>query len=104
MLGIVKLWKTCRYRIDVRLVSSKKDFINGHQNQAICHIKVFYNDLVRKIISKVTIKLNKLAYVGMCVLDLNKVLMYEFHYENKYGNKSRLLFTETDSLMFSFCQ
>ena len=36
----------------------------------------------------------------MCVLDLNKVLMYEFHYENKYGNKSRLLFTETDSLMY----
>ena len=36
----------------------------------------------------------------MCVLDLNKVLMQEFHYKNKYGNKSRLLFTETDSLMY----
>ena len=29
--------------------------------------------------------------------------MYEFHYdyvENKYGNNSRLLFTDTDSLMY----
>ena len=34
---------------------------------------------------------------------LSKVLMYEFHYDyikNKYGNNSRLLFTDADSLMY----
>ena len=39
----------------------------------------------------------------MCILELNKVLMYEFHYDyikNKYGNNSRLLFTGKDSLMY----
>ena len=38
----------------------------------------------------------------MCVLELTKVLMYEFHYDyikNKYGNNSRPLCTGTDSLM-----
>ena len=52
---------------------------------------------------KITLKLKKLAYVGMCILDLSKVLMYEFHYDyikNKYGNKLRLLFTDSDSLIF----
>ena len=39
----------------------------------------------------------------MCMLDLSKVLMHEFHYDyikNKYGNSSRLLPTDTDSLMY----
>ena len=40
----------------------------------------------------------------MCTLELSKVLMYEFHYDyinNKYGNSSRLLFADTDSLMYA---
>ena len=52
--------------------------------------------------SKVTLTLNQPADVGIFILDLNKVLMYEFHYnyvKNKYGNNSRLLFTDSDSLM-----
>ena len=39
----------------------------------------------------------------MCELGLSKMLMYEFHFDcikNKYGNNSRLLFTDTDSLMY----
>ena len=39
----------------------------------------------------------------MCILELSKVSIYEFHYDcikNKYGNNSRLLFTDTNSLMY----
>ena len=39
----------------------------------------------------------------MCILELTKVLIYELHYDyikNKYGNKSRLLFRDTHSLMY----
>ena len=47
--------------------------------------------------------LNKPAYIGMCILNLRKVLMYEFHYnyiKDNYANSSRLLFTDTDSLIY----
>ena len=46
--------------------------------------------------------LKKPAYVWMYILDLSKVLMYKSHNDyikNKYSNNSRLLFTDTDSLM-----
>ena len=65
--------------------------------------KIFGNDSVAMRKNKVTLTLNKPAYIVMCMLELSKVFMYEFHCEyikNKYGNKSRLLFTDTDSLMY----
>ena len=65
--------------------------------------KIFGNYLVTIRKNKVTLTINKRAYIGMCILELSKVLMYEFHYDyikNKYGNNSRLLFTDSDSLTY----
>ena len=39
----------------------------------------------------------------MCILDLSKVLKYEFRYdyiENRYNKNSGLLFNDTESLMY----
>ena len=63
---------------------------------------IFDNDLVAIRKSKITLTPHKPAYIGMCILELSKVLIYEFHYDyikNTYGNNSRL-FIETKSLVY----
>ena len=98
-----KIAKNLRNRINVKRVSNEKYYLKWTSKPSYMSQKVFDNDLVAIRKSNITSTLNEPAYVGMCILDLSKVLMYKFHYDyikNKYGNKSRLLFTDTDSLMY----
>ena len=61
--------------------------------------KIFGCNLVVIGKPKVSLKLNKSANIGMYILKLCKTLTYKFHYDY-YDNKSKLLFTDTDSLMY----
>ena len=98
-----KTMENLRKRINLRLVGSEKVYLKWTSKPSYMSQKIFHNDLVAVRKSKVTLTLNKPAYVGMCILDFSKALMYELHYDyvkNKYGNNSRLLFTDSDSLMY----
>ena len=64
---------------------------------------IFDENLIAVHMKKTKLVYNKPIYLGMCVLDLSKTLMYEFHYnyvKKKYGDRAKLLFTDTDSLAY----
>ena len=97
-----KTMKSLRNRIDLELGNNEKDYLKSTSKPSHMLHKIF-DSLVAICKNKLALKLNKLAYTGMCMLELSKVLIYEFHYDyvkNKYDNGSKLLFTDTDSSMY----
>ena len=92
-----------RKRVDVRLVTDEKKLLKMVAKPTYVSSKIFNENLVAVHKIKETLTLNRPAYVGMCILDLSKTLMYDFHYnyiKQKYGSKAKLLFTDTDSLTY----
>ena len=98
-----KTMENIRKRVDVRLVTDEKKLLKLTSKPTYVSSKIFNENLVAVHKIKETLTLNRPAYVGMCILDLSKTLMYDFHYnyiKNKYGKKAKLLFTDTDSLTY----
>ena len=92
-----------RKRVDVRLVTDEKKLDKLTSKPTYVSSKIFNENLMAVQKVKETLTLNRPAYVGMCILDLSKMLIYNFHYnyiKKKYGNRARLLFTDTDSLTY----
>ena len=53
---------------------------------------------------KVEVKMNKPVYLGQAILDISKILMYEFWYnyiKPKYNDKARLCYMDTDSFVIN---
>ena len=98
-----KTMENIRKRVDVRLITDENKLLKYSSKPTYVSSKIFNEDLVAVHKIKETLTLNRPAYVGICILDLSKTLMYDFHYnyiKKKYGDKAKLLFTDTDSLAY----
>ena len=98
-----KSMEDIRKRVDVKLVNDrvKAKMLAAMPN--FKHLNIFCEELVAIHMKKTSLTMNKPTYLGMCILDLSKTIMYDFHYnyiKQKYGDKAKLLFTDTDSLMY----
>ena len=98
-----KTMENIRNRVDIKLVSDKKRTEKLSAKLNFNHCNILNEDLVAIHMKNTKLVFNKPVYLGMCILDLSKTLMYDFHYnyiEQKYGDKAKLLFTGTDSFMY----
>ena len=92
-----KTMENLRKRVDVRLVTNEKKLDKLTSKPTFISSKIFNENRMAVHKVKETLTLNRPAYVGMCILDLSKTLMYDFYHnyiEKKYDNRARLLLTE----------
>ena len=64
---------------------SEKFYLRCTSKPSFISHEMFNNNLVAIQKSIVALKLIKTAYIGMCLLELSKVLMCEFHYDYNKG-------------------
>ena len=98
-----KTIENIRNRVDVRLVNEEKQTKKLVSKPTFEGRTIFCENLAAVRMKRTKIKFDKPIYVGFCILDLSKTLMYDFHYNyivKKYGQKQKLLFTDTDSLAY----
>ena len=98
-----KTMENIRNRVDIKLVNNEKRAENLSAKPNFNHCNIFSENLVAIHMKKTKLVFNKPFYLGMCILDSSKTLMYDFHYnyiKRNYGDKAKLLFTDTDSLMY----
>ena len=63
---------------------------------------LFGENLMGCEIGKIKVVMNKLVYLDQVILDLSKIVMYEFHYDYmipKIGDRLKLCYMDMDSLV-----
>ena len=98
-----KTMENIRNRVDVKLVSDRKKAEKLAAKPNFRHCTIFDENLIAIHMKKTKLKFDKPVYCGMAILDLSKTLMYDFHYKYikpKYGEKAKLVMTDTDSLCY----
>jgi hypothetical protein len=98
-----KSMESVRKRINVRLIADPHKATKAVSKPTLQECRIINEDLVMVRGERQRILLNKPISAGFAILELSKLLMYQFHYDyikKTYGNRAKLLFTDTDSLTY----
>ncbi|GFS71013.1 uncharacterized protein TNCV_1585101 [Trichonephila clavipes] len=98
-----KTMENLRKRTVIDLVQDQKKSKKLVASPAFHNFRIITTDLVSIERKKVSLLLNRPIYIGFSILDISKILMYNFHYKyikSKYDTNAKLLFTDTDSLCY----
>ena len=100
-----KTMENLRLRRSVDLVTDESKRKKLLSQPTFRSLRVFNEELTAIERYKASVCLNKPICVGFCVLELSKLVMYDFYYNklSRMFSNMRLLFTDTDSLMVEIC-
>ena len=88
-------------RVDVRLVNERKKALKLIVKPTYKQHTIYDENLVGVHMRLSKVKPDKPSYVGVAILDISKLLMYDLFYDfvkPNWGDKAEALFNDTDSL------
>ena len=97
-----KTMENVRKHRDIKLIKSDKKRNKLVSEPNFHTMKLIDNNLAIIEMRKVKVKMNKPIYLGLSILDISKITMYEFWYDYvkiKYEDKARLCYMDTDSFV-----
>ena len=94
-----KSMENIRKGINKKLINDSKEYLKYVTKPKFISQKKFDKNFIAFHQIKTVLTLKKPIYVGFCILELSKLLIYKFHYDYVLKTfNARSLFTDTDSL------
>jgi hypothetical protein len=97
-----KTMENVRKRRDIKFPSTDEQLRKQTASPRFYSMRIFNENLAALELLKTSVMLNKPVYTGFTVLELSKLLMFQFWYQTikpTYRDKAKLLYTDTDSLI-----
>ena len=102
-----KTMENIRKHRDIKLVTTNKRRSKLVSEPNYHTMNYISEDLSIIEMKKTKVKMNKPIYLGLSILEISKILMYEFWYDYmkpKYGDSVRLCYMDTDSFIMNIKQ
>ena len=99
-----KTMENIRKHRDIKLVTTNKRRSKLVSEPNYHTINYISEDLSIIEMNKARVKMNKPIYLGLLILDISKILMYEFWYDYmkpKYGNDVKFCYMDTDCFVMN---
>ena len=99
-----KMMENIRKHRNIMLVTTEEKYLRTVMKPNFKSGVLFGESLMGCEMCKIKVVMNKPVYLGQAILDLSKIIMYEFHYDYivpKYGlEKLKPCYMDTDSLVY----
>ena len=97
------MMENIRKHRNIRLVMNREPYLRTIMHPNFISGVLFGENLIGCKMGHIKVVMNKHIYLGQAILDLSKIVMYEFHYDYmvpKYNNNLQLCYMDTDSLVY----
>ena len=99
-----KTVENIRKHRNIKLITNRETYLKTVMKPNFKSGVLFGENLMGCEMGKIKVVMNEPIYLGQAILDLSKIIMYEFHYDymkQKYNNdKLQLCYMDTDSLVY----